>query len=114
MGVSAGDSTLGVVFAAAQRSRPVVPRHGGETDEYMIFGRIGATELFIWALGECNWGSSQMFSSRWVMSQFASFLRSVIYFFGHDSEIIQEWICDVSASTLLQAIVPRVLSREIT
>ncbi|KAF2576552.1 hypothetical protein F2Q70_00005628 [Brassica cretica] len=47
MGVSAGDSTLGVVFAAAQRSRPVVPRRGGDTDEYMIFGRIGATELFI-------------------------------------------------------------------
>ncbi|KAF3570996.1 hypothetical protein F2Q69_00061380 [Brassica cretica] len=54
IGVSAGDSTLGVVFAAAQRSRPVVPRRGGETDEYMIFGRIGATGLFIrifiWAL----------------------------------------------------------------
>ena len=32
----------------------------------------------------------------------------VISFFGHDSEVIQEWICDVSASTLLQAIVPRV------
>ncbi|KAF3485823.1 hypothetical protein F2Q69_00055426 [Brassica cretica] len=61
MGVSAGDSTLGVVFAAAQRSRPVVPRRGG-----------------------------------------------IISFFGHDSEIIQEWICDVSAFTLLQAIVPRV------
>ncbi|KAF3485822.1 hypothetical protein F2Q69_00055427 [Brassica cretica] len=29
MGVSAGDSTLGVVIAAAQRSRPVVPRRGG-------------------------------------------------------------------------------------
>ncbi|KAF3606967.1 hypothetical protein DY000_02044226 [Brassica cretica] len=29
MDVSAGDSTLGVVFAAAQRSRPVVPRRGG-------------------------------------------------------------------------------------
>ncbi|KAF3579458.1 hypothetical protein DY000_02035846 [Brassica cretica] len=29
MGVSAGDSTLGVVFAATQRSRPVVPRRGG-------------------------------------------------------------------------------------
>ncbi|KAF3569667.1 hypothetical protein F2Q69_00058411 [Brassica cretica] len=59
MGVSAGDNTLGVVFAAAQRSRPVVPRRGGETDEYMIFGRIGAIGLFIrifiWALGECNW-----------------------------------------------------------
>ena len=31
----------------------------GETDEYMIFGRIGATgffiQIFIWALGECNW-----------------------------------------------------------
>ncbi|KAF2598351.1 hypothetical protein F2Q68_00008171 [Brassica cretica] len=38
----------------------------GETDEYMIFGRIGATRLFIrifiWALVECNW----MFSSRCV------------------------------------------------
>ena len=55
-----------------------------------------------------------MFSSRCVMSQFVSCLRSVISSFGHDSEIIQEWICDVSASTLLQAIVPRVLSREIT
>ncbi|KAF2552960.1 hypothetical protein F2Q68_00036055 [Brassica cretica] len=40
-------STLGVVYAAAQLSRPVVPRLRGETDEYMIFGRIGATELFI-------------------------------------------------------------------
>ncbi|CAN6823418.1 unnamed protein product, partial [Brassica oleracea] len=35
-------------------------RYGkGETDEYMIFGRIGATGLFIrifiWVLGECNW-----------------------------------------------------------
>ena len=31
----------------------------GETDEYMIFGRIGATglfiQIFIWDLGECNW-----------------------------------------------------------
>ncbi|KAG5385497.1 hypothetical protein IGI04_036967 [Brassica rapa subsp. trilocularis] len=46
MDISAGDSTLGVVFAAAQRSRPVVPRRGGETDEYMIFGWIGATRLY--------------------------------------------------------------------
>ncbi|KAF3511378.1 hypothetical protein F2Q69_00006836 [Brassica cretica] len=45
MGVSAGDNKLGVVDAAAQRSRPVVPRLRGETDEYMIFGRIGATEI---------------------------------------------------------------------
>ncbi|KAF2557609.1 hypothetical protein F2Q68_00016886 [Brassica cretica] len=40
-------STLGVVYAAAQLSRPVVPRLRGETDEYMIFGRIGATGIFI-------------------------------------------------------------------
>uniref|UniRef100_A0A0D3BH28 Uncharacterized protein n=1 Tax=Brassica oleracea var. oleracea TaxID=109376 RepID=A0A0D3BH28_BRAOL len=46
-GISVGDSTLGVVDAAAQRSRHVVPSLRGETDEYMIFGRIGATELFI-------------------------------------------------------------------
>ncbi|KAG5402759.1 hypothetical protein IGI04_008878 [Brassica rapa subsp. trilocularis] len=155
-------STLGVVYAAAQLSRPVVPRLQrsinrlracvtehifGETDEYMIFGWIGATGLyfgFLFGLREVTgvtiWyqsgvpsrprpgmairgfgflrflfkGSTQMFSSRCVMSQFISCLRSVISSFGHDSEIIQEWICDVSASTLLQAIVPRVLSREIT
>ncbi|KAF3580729.1 hypothetical protein DY000_02031010 [Brassica cretica] len=40
-------STLGVVYAAAQLSRPLVPRLRGETDECMIFGRIGATGLFI-------------------------------------------------------------------
>ncbi|KAF3533261.1 hypothetical protein DY000_02041803 [Brassica cretica] len=40
-------STLGVVYVAAQLSRPVVPWLRGETDEYMIFRRIGATGLFI-------------------------------------------------------------------
>ncbi|KAF2531909.1 hypothetical protein F2Q70_00029784 [Brassica cretica] len=52
-----------------------------------------------------------MFSS-WVMSKFVSFLRSY-QFFGHYFEVIQEWICDVSATSPLQAIVPRVLLLEI-
>ena len=42
----------------------------------------------------------------WCLS--SSVFSGVISFFGHDSEIIQEWICDVFASTLLQAIIPRV------
>ena len=42
----------------------------------------------------------------WCLS--LSVFSGLTSFFGHDSEIIQEWLCDVSASTLLQAIVPRV------
>ncbi|WZZ40448.1 hypothetical protein YC2023_036707 [Brassica napus] len=51
-----------------------------------------------------------MFSSC-VKSKFVSFLGSY-QFFGHDFEAIQEWICDVSATSPLQAIVPRVLLLE--
>ena len=39
----------------------------------------------------------------------SSVFSRVISFFGHDFEVIQEWICDVSATSPLQAIVPRVL-----
>ncbi|KAG5412270.1 hypothetical protein IGI04_008589 [Brassica rapa subsp. trilocularis] len=118
----------GVVILEPEKS---IRCFSGETDEYMIFGWIGATGLYfgflfglrsgvpsrprpgmaIRGFGFLRFlfkGSTQMFSSRCVMSQFVSCLRSVISSFGHDSEIIQEWICDVSASTLFQAIVPRV------
>ena len=37
----------------------------------------------------------------------------VYQFFCHFSEVIQEWIHDVSAATQVQAVVPRVLLREI-
>uniref|UniRef100_M4FGD8 Uncharacterized protein n=1 Tax=Brassica campestris TaxID=3711 RepID=M4FGD8_BRACM len=43
----------------------------------------------------------------------SSVFSRVISFFGHDFEVIQEWICDVSATSPLQAIVPRVLLLEI-
>lgn len=43
----------------------------------------------------------------------SSVFSGVISFFGHDFEAIQEWICDVSATSPLQAIVPRVLLLEI-
>ncbi|KAF3525835.1 hypothetical protein F2Q69_00049805 [Brassica cretica] len=56
MGVSVGDSTLGVVFAAAQRSRPVVPRRGGPWTSGLVshtsLSDIPVTHPLIYPLAE--------------------------------------------------------------
>uniref|UniRef100_M4F1G3 Serine aminopeptidase S33 domain-containing protein n=1 Tax=Brassica campestris TaxID=3711 RepID=M4F1G3_BRACM len=61
-----------------------IPR---ETGEYMIFGWIGATGRFIRIL----------FGLRWSID-----------FFSRYSEVVQEWIYDVFATTQFQDIIPRV------
>nr|VDD03271.1 unnamed protein product [Brassica rapa] len=61
-----------------------IPR---ETDEYMIFGWIGAIGRFIRIL----------FGLRWSID-----------FFSRYSEFVQEWIYDVFATTQFQDIIPRV------
>ncbi|KAG5393306.1 hypothetical protein IGI04_023269 [Brassica rapa subsp. trilocularis] len=78
----------------------------GETNKYVIFGRTWCywtfSSDFIWVLGECNWVYGLLYYMILLVA------HRVISFFGHDFEVIQEWICEVSATNPLQAIVPRV------